>query len=79
MIQILENVKAEPMLESVDDWPRSMKRQERFAITRFMVQNTIADIELDETALSKAEEAFIGAGCCDEDGMTLPYECGIYI
>ena len=44
-----------------------------------MVQNTIADIELDDTALSKAEEAFIGAGCCDEDGMTVPYECRIYI
>ena len=79
MIQIFENVKAEPMLESVDDWPRSMKRQERFAITRFMVQNKIADIDLDEAALSKVKEAFIGVGCCDQDGMTFPYECRIYI
>ena len=79
MIQILENVKAEPMLESVEDWPRSMKRQERFAVTRLMVQNTIADIDLDDAVLSKVEEAFIGAGCCDEDGMTFPYECRIYI
>ena len=79
MIQILENVQAEPMLESVDDWPRSMKRQERFAITRFMVQNKIADIDLDEAALSKVKEAFIGVGCCDQDGMTFPYKCRIYI
>ena len=79
MIQILENVKAEPMLESVDDWPRSINRQERFAITRFMVQKTIADIDLDDAALSKVKEAFIRAGCCDEDGMTFPYECRIYI
>ena len=79
MIQILENVKAEPMLESVDDQPRSMKRQERFAITRFMVQNKIADMDLDEAALSKVKEAFIGVGCCDQDGMTFPYECRIYI
>ena len=79
MIQILENVKAEPMLESVDDWPRSMKRQERFAITRFMVQNKIADIDLDEAALSKVKEAFIGVGCCDQNEMTFPYECRIYI
>ena len=79
MIQILENVKAEPMLESVDDWPRSMNRQERFAITRFMVQNKIADMDLDEAALSKVKEAFIGVGCCDQDGMTFPYECRIYI
>ena len=79
MIQILENVKAEPMLESVDDWPRSMNRQERFAITRFMVQNKIADMDLDEAGLSKVKEAFIGVGCCDQDGMTFPYECRIYI
>ena len=79
MIQILEHVTAEPMLESVDDWLRSMKRQERFAITCFMVQNTIADIDLDDAALSKVEEAFIGLGCCDKDGMTFPYECRIYI
>ena len=79
MIQILDHVKAEPMLESADDWPRSMKRQERFAITRFMVQNKIADIDLDEAALSKVKEAFIGVGCCDQDGMTFPYECRIYI
>jgi hypothetical protein len=79
MIQILDHVKAKTMLESAGDWPRSINRQERIAITRFMVQNTIADIELDDTALSKAEKAFIGAGCCDEDGMTVPYECRIYI
>ena len=79
MIQILDHVKAKPMLESADDWPRSIKHQERFAITRFMIQKTIADIELDYAALSKVEEAFIRAGCCDEDGMTFPYECRIYI
>ena len=79
MIQILDHVKAEPLLESVDDWPRSIKRQEMFAITSSIVQNTIADIHLDDAALSKVKEAFIGAGCCDEDGMTFPYECRIYI
>ena len=44
-----------------------------------MVQNKIADIDLDEAALSKVKEAFIGVGCCDQDGMTFPYECRIYI
>ena len=53
MIQILDDVKAKTMLESADDWPRSINRQERFAITRFMVQKTIADIDLDDAALSK--------------------------
>ena len=53
MSQILDHVKAEPLLESADDWPRSIKRPERFAITHFMVQKTIADIDLDDAALSK--------------------------
>jgi hypothetical protein len=79
MSQILDHVKAEPLLESVDDWPRSIKRQKRFAMTRFMVQNKIADIDLDNAAMSKVKEAIIGAGCCDEVGMTFPYECRIYI
>ena len=79
MFQILDHVKAKPMLESADDWPRSIKRQERFAMTRFMVQNKIADMDLDEAALSKVKETFIGVRCCDQDGMTFPYECRIYI
>ena len=44
-----------------------------------MVQNTIADIDLDDAALPKVKEAIIGADCCDEVGMTFPYECRIYI
>ena len=39
-----------------------MSRQEWFAIRRSIVQNTIADIDLDDAALSVVEEAFIGAG-----------------
>ena len=39
-----------------------MSCQEWFTITRSMVQNAIADMDLDDAALSVVEEAFIGAG-----------------
>ena len=45
-----------------DDWPRSASRKEWFAITRRIVQVTIADMDLDPAALAEVEEAFIGAG-----------------
>ena len=36
--------------------------QEWFTITRSMVQNTIADEDLDDSVLSQAEKVFIRAG-----------------
>ena len=62
MRQILDHISAEPLLESVDDWQLSMSCQEWFTITRSMVQNAIADMDLDDAALSVVEDAFIGAG-----------------
>ena len=62
MSQIVDHIRAEPLLESIDDWSRSMSCQEWFAITRSMVRTTIADTELDDAALSAVEESFIGAG-----------------
>jgi len=62
MTQILDHVKAEPLLDSVDHWPRTASRQEWFAITRRKVQSTIAGMDLDATSLSEVEESFIAAG-----------------
>ena len=50
------------VLDGLDDWTRSASRKEWFAITRRIVQDTIADIDLDPAALAEVEEAFIGAG-----------------
>ena len=50
------------VLDGLDDWPRSASRKEWFAITRRIVQDTIADMDLDPAALAEVEEAFIGAG-----------------
>ena len=43
-------------------WPRSVTRREWFAITRQLIQQTIADMDLDPDALTEVEEAFLGAG-----------------
>ena len=40
----------------------STTRKEWFAITRQLIQETIADMDLDPAALAEVEDAFIGAG-----------------
>ena len=40
----------------------SLTLKECFAITRCIVHETIADMDLDPAALAEVEEAFIGAG-----------------
>ena len=61
MPNILDHVSQTPVLE-IDVWPRSATRNEWFAITRRLIQETIADMDLDPAALAEVEEAFIGAG-----------------
>ena len=41
---------------------RPPARSGSFAITRQLIQQTIADMDLDPEALAEVEEAFIGAG-----------------
>ena len=50
------------IFDGLDDWPRSATRKEWFAITRRIVQDTIADMDLDPAALAEVEAAFVGAG-----------------
>ena len=61
MTNILDHVSPAPVLE-IDDWPRSATRKEWFAITRRVVHDTIADMDLDDAALAEVEEAFIFVG-----------------
>ena len=63
MANILDGICHEgSILDGLDDWPRSATRKEWFAITRQLIQQTIADMDLDPDALAEVEEAFIGAG-----------------
>ena len=50
------------VLDGLLMWLVSTTRNECFAITRQMIQETIADMDLDPAALAEVEEAFIGAG-----------------
>ena len=50
------------VLDGLAEWPASTTRPEWFAITRQLIQATIADTYLDHSALAEVEEAFIGAG-----------------
>ena len=61
MPNILDHVSQAPVLE-IDVWPRSASRKKWFAITRRIIQDTIADMDLEPAALAEVEEAFIGAG-----------------
>ena len=63
MASILDGLGLEgSILDGLDDWPRSATRKEWFHLTRELVANTIADMDLDPAALVEVEEAFIGAG-----------------
>ena len=63
MANILDGICSEgSILDGLDDLPRSVTRREWFVITRQLIQQTIADIDLDPAALAEVEEAFIGAG-----------------
>ena len=50
------------VLDGLAEWPTSTTRKEWFAITRQLIQQTIADMDLDSDALAEVEAAFIGAG-----------------
>ena len=63
MTNVLDGLGLEgSILDGLDDWPRSATRKEWFAITRQLIQQTIADMDLEPAALAEVEEAFIGAG-----------------
>jgi hypothetical protein len=61
MPNFLDHVFQAPLLE-IDDWPRSATRKEWFAITRRIIQDTIADMDLEPAAEAEVIEAFTGAG-----------------
>ena len=60
MSNILDHIQPGSILD-VHELPRSASRQEWFAITRRIVQATIADMNLDPDSSSQVEEAFISA------------------
>ena len=64
MANVLDHVPQTPLLEGIQDWPRSCSREEWFRITRAIVAGVIADMAegLTDAELSIVEENFIAAG-----------------
>ena len=63
MASILDGLGLEgSVLDGLAEWPVSTIRKEWFAITRQLIQQTIAKMDLDPDALAEVEEVFIGAG-----------------
>ena len=56
-----DHISSTPVLE-INDWPRSAICKEWFAITRRIIQDTIAEMNLDPDAEAEVIEAFTGAG-----------------
>ena len=61
MPNILDHVSSSPVLE-IDVWPRSATRKEWFAITRRIIQDTIAGMDLNPDAEAEVIAGFTGAG-----------------
>ena len=61
MPNILDHVSSAPLLE-IDDLPRTATCKQWFAFTRPIVQDTIADMNLDPAAEAEVIAAFTGAG-----------------
>ena len=63
MTNVLDGLGLEgSVLDGLAEWPASTTRKEWFAITRQLIQQTIADMDLPPQELAQVEEAFIGAG-----------------
>ena len=63
MVKILDGICPEgSILEGFDVWPRSATRKEWFHLTRELVANTIADMDLDLASESEVIAAFTDAG-----------------
>ena len=64
MAFILDHIPQTPLLEGIQDWPKSCSREEWFRITRAIVGGVIADMaeDLNDEELSLVEQHFIAAG-----------------
>ena len=63
MASILDGLGLEgSVLDGLAEWPASTTRIEWFAITRGLIQQSFAEMDLDPAALAEVEEVFIGAG-----------------
>ena len=61
MPNIFDHVSLTPLFE-MNDWPRLTTHKEWLAISRSIIQDTIADINFDPAVEAEVSEAFTGSG-----------------
>jgi len=66
MTNLLDHILRVPLLDTVDDWPKSATRNQWFEIARKLVQETIAEMDLGPEAMREVEQAFMELDCCDQ-------------
>ena len=64
MAFILDHIPQTPLLEGIQDWPKSCSREEWFRITRAIVAGVVADMteDLNEGSCPSLRQHFIAAG-----------------
>ena len=62
MANLLDHVPAVPLLKSLDHWPATASRQHYFELTRELVADTVARMDLEPDAESEVIAAFTAAG-----------------
>ncbi|WP_115008794.1 hypothetical protein [Synechococcus sp. N5] len=64
MTNLLDHIPQTPLLEGIQDWPKSCSREEWFRITRDIVAGVVADMaeDLNDTELSMVKQHLISAG-----------------
>ena len=64
MANVLDHIPQTPLLEGIQDWPKSCSREEWFRITRAIVAGVIADMaeDFNDAELYLVEEYFTAAG-----------------
>ena len=62
MTLILDHIPRTPLLESLDHWPATATRQHYFELTRELVADTVARMDLEPDAESEVIAAFTSAG-----------------
>ena len=64
MANLLDHVPQTPLLEGIQEWPRSCSREEWLRIIRAIVAGVVADMaeDLNDAELSLIEEHFVSDG-----------------
>ena len=62
MANLLDHVPAVPLLEGIDHWPATATRQHYYELTRELVADTVAGMDLEPQAEAEVIAAFTAAG-----------------